>query len=274
MSVNRRLLGAAGATGAIALVAALFATIGGITPGNAASAQYGPQNTGSPTISGTAQEGSTLTASTGQWSSTTSITYAYQWQQCDSTGASCSAISKATGSTYVVQTTDVGKTLRVAVTATTADGNATATSAPTAVVTAKQPAGPAGQIKLPNGKTSVPVTSLSLPYRLVVNSVSFSPSTVVSRSPVQMQVLVTEASTGFVVRDALVYVTGVPFGRIQQSPEVQTNEDGVATITLQPTARLPLQKGYLLTMFVRARKSGDNLLAGISTRRLVSLHIG
>jgi Ig domain of plant-specific actin-binding protein len=274
MSLNRRLLGAVGATGALALIVALFAAIGSVTPGNAASSQYGPQNTGSPAITGTAQEGSTLTASTGQWTSTNTITYSYQWQQCDSQGANCAAISKANGSTYVVQTGDVGKTLRVIVTATTSDGNASATSAPTAVVVAKQPAGPAGQIKVSNGKTSVPVSSLSLPYRLVVNSVSFSPATIVSRSPVQMQVLVTEATTGFVVRDALVYVTAVPFARLQQPPEVQTNQDGVATITLEPTARLPLQKGYLLTMFVRARKPGENPLAGISTRRLVSLHIG
>ena len=40
-----------------------------------------------PTISGTAQSGQTLTASPGSWSGTQPITYAYQWQRCNSSGA-------------------------------------------------------------------------------------------------------------------------------------------------------------------------------------------
>lgn len=282
MSVNRRFLGVAGVTGLLIAVVALFATLGGAASGpavanaateNASAAQYAPTNTGSPAISGTAQEGSTLTASNGSWTSSSTVTYTYAWQRCDANGANCAAISGATKSTYVLVSDDIGKTLRVAVGASNTDGSSSATSAQTAVVTAKTPAGPAGQVKLPDGKTSVPVTSLAPPYRLVVGSVKFSPATITSRQPIQMQVQVTEASTGFVVSGALVYVTAVPFGRITQPAEVQTNQEGIATVSIQPTAKLPLQKGYLLTMFVRARKAGDNVLAGISSRRLVSLRI-
>ena len=41
---------------------------------------------------------------------------------------------------------------------------------------------------------------------------------------------------------------------------------------MNPTANMPLKPGALV-VFVRARKPGDNLLAGVSTRRLVQVSI-
>jgi hypothetical protein len=273
--MTRRTWGIAGVTGLLVLAIALFATIGSAEPGSSSAAQYAPTNTAAPAISGTAQEGATLTTTNGQWTSTSAIAYSYQWQRCDTQGASCADITGATNNSYVAQTGDVGKTLRSVVAASNADGVSRAQSAPTAVVTSKstQSTGPAGQVKLPNGKTSVPASSLASPSRLVIDDVKFTPSTITSRAPLQMQVHVSEQATGFVVRDALVYVTAIPFGRIDQPAEVQTNQEGWATLTIQPTARLPLQKGYLLTSFVRARKAGDDVLAGISSRRLVSVRV-
>jgi Tol biopolymer transport system component/uncharacterized protein YukE len=93
-----------------------------------------------PTITGAPTGGTTLTASTGSWVSSSTITgYSYVWKRCDASGASCAAISGATSSTYRLTSSDVGSTVRVAVTATTADGSATAESAATAVVTAGPP---------------------------------------------------------------------------------------------------------------------------------------
>ena len=91
-----------------------------------------PGNTGAPTISGTAQQGQTLTASNGSWSNSPT-SYGHQWQDCSS---SCSNISGATGSTYNLQSSDVGDTIDVVVTATNAGGSGSATSAKTATVTA------------------------------------------------------------------------------------------------------------------------------------------
>jgi hypothetical protein len=62
------------------------------------------------------------------------MTYAYQWQRCNTTGGSCAAISGATAGSYALVAADVGSTLRASVTVSNAAGSATASSDPTAVV--------------------------------------------------------------------------------------------------------------------------------------------
>ena len=96
-----------------------------------------PQNTTAPSISGTLRVGSRLKASSGSWSGTSPLTFAYAWQRCNASGANCAATS-ATGSTYVVGNGDAGSTLRVIVRAQNAAGAASAASAVTAVVPAKK----------------------------------------------------------------------------------------------------------------------------------------
>ncbi len=100
----------------------------------------GPVNTGLPTISGTTQDGQTLSATNGSWSGTAPFTYAYQWRRCDAAGATCSDVSGATNQTYVLTPADIGSTMRVVVTATNLAGSTDATSAQTGVVTAISPA--------------------------------------------------------------------------------------------------------------------------------------
>jgi Glycosyl hydrolases family 18 len=93
-----------------------------------------PIDTTLPTISGTAQVGNALTASTGSWANQPS-SYAYQWQDCTSS-TSCSNIGGATSSTYTLQSSDAGKTVDVVVTATNAGGSTFVTSAQTPTVPA------------------------------------------------------------------------------------------------------------------------------------------
>jgi hypothetical protein len=93
-----------------------------------------PVSTSPPTITGTAQQGQTLTGSNGSWSNEPT-SFAYQWQRCDTTGASCAPIAAATALSYVIVSADVGSTLRLAVTASNAAGSsAPASSVQTAVV--------------------------------------------------------------------------------------------------------------------------------------------
>ena len=89
-----------------------------------------------PAVSGTPQQGQTLTASTGTWNGTAPMTYAYQWFYCDQTGGNCAPIVGYTQSTYKPVVYDVGGRNKVRVTATNGAGSAQAYSALTAVVTA------------------------------------------------------------------------------------------------------------------------------------------
>jgi hypothetical protein len=93
-----------------------------------------PVNTAPPAITGTAQQGQTLTAQNGSWTNEPT-SFAYDWQRCDSTGANCAPISGATASTYVLGSPDAGSTLRASVIATNGGGESEpAISAQSAVV--------------------------------------------------------------------------------------------------------------------------------------------
>jgi hypothetical protein len=233
-----------------------------------------PANSSPPTISGTPQEGQALTASPGSWSGTQPITFAYQWRRCDRNGGSCAAIANATGQAYTLTSAEIGQTVRVRVTARNSVGARSSTSVPSAVITRAAPPGPEGQIRLPNGKISIPITSVDLPARLVIDQVRFSPNPVTSRRGAITARFRVADTRGFVVRDVLVFALGVPYNRIQNVSEQAAGTDGWVNLTLQPTAKLPLRNGFFLTVFVRARKSGDNLLAGVSARRLVQVRLG
>ncbi len=99
-----------------------------------------PVNNSLPSISGTAQQGTQLSASTGSWSDSPT-SYAYQWQDCNSSGLSCSNVaSGGTSSTYTPAGSEIGDTLEVTVTATNAGGTSIPwSSAPTALVLVEAP---------------------------------------------------------------------------------------------------------------------------------------
>ena len=118
-----------------------------------------PASTVLPVISpSTPQQGVLETTTNGTWSNSPT-SYAYQWQDCNSSGESCANISGATSSSYTPVAGDVGHTLVVRVTATNAGGSATATSAARSVVV---PPAPVNSV--------LPVISPSAPQQGVVES--------------------------------------------------------------------------------------------------------
>ena len=143
----------------LGLVAGIVAALSLVVAGSAsARAAAAPANTSAPTISGTAQQGQTLTASTGTWSGSAPIQFAYQWQSCDGHGGGCANLNGSTSATYAVQKQDVNQTLRVVVTATNNEGASTAISAVTVPVTAA-PAPPPAPKPTPAPKAAAPVNT-------------------------------------------------------------------------------------------------------------------
>jgi hypothetical protein len=248
------------------IVLLLAAAAGLATKGNATS-QVRPVNQSPPTISGTPEEGQTLTASNGRWTGTEPITYAYSWRRCDANGGSCSAIGGANERTYVLKRPDVGNTIRVRVTATNRDGSANATSVPSAVVrAAPRPGGCAGNAPLQ-------VASIAPPERLSINQGQITPSPV-GRSTQSITVRFQVTCGGKAVQGALVYATAVPFNQFTIPAEQTTGADGNAQLTMTRLSGFPAaRRQQLLVVFSRARKPGENPLGGISTRRLVSFRV-
>jgi sugar lactone lactonase YvrE len=96
-----------------------------------------PSNLVPPEVTGSAQVGVTLFATTGTWVGSGPPSYAYRWQRCGTTG--CEAINGAAGegSSHLLTEEDRGKTLRVVVTASNHWGSLAVTSAASPVISAR-----------------------------------------------------------------------------------------------------------------------------------------
>ena len=262
-------------TNLVALLAAAAVTVLAIAGLSTAASSSAPVNTGEPKISGTAQEGQTLSGSSGTWTGTGTITYAYRWRRCNAQGNGCSNIGGADSSNYQLKTADVGHTVRIRVTAKNADGSASSDSNQSAVVTAKTTTPPPVTNGCPtSGSGTIDVSTIAPPARLLVDGQTVSPTVITrSTSDVTLRFHVS-ACSGRSISGALVYATAVPFSQFSIPPEAQTGSDGWATLTMHQDRYFPASsRQQLLAVFVRARKSGESLLGGVSTRRLVSFPV-
>jgi uncharacterized delta-60 repeat protein len=97
-----------------------------------------PSNIAHPAVNGTNKEGQALTATNGAWTQAPTA-FAYQWQQCDPSGAGCRNIASATGTRYTPNAFDVGHALRAIVVATNRGGSMAAASPPTAAIVSNKP---------------------------------------------------------------------------------------------------------------------------------------
>ena len=235
---------------------AAFAAIAGL---GTAARLAPPANTAPPTISGTAQQSQTLTTTNGTWTGTPN--FAYQWLRCNTSGNNCSPITGARSRTYTLRGADVGNTIRSRVTASNSDGSTSATSAPTAVVTRS------GATGCPTGTGPVSASAISPPARLTVDGQSLAPVPVGRSTQSLTARFHVSACSGRTVQGALVYVTAVPFNQFSIPPEASTGADGWVQVSMNRLRGYPAaRRQRLLVMFVRARKQGEDLLGGISTR--------
>jgi hypothetical protein len=112
----------------VALAALLTAAASGAAGGPSASAP--------PTVTGVLQQGKKLTALTGKWTGTGTITYAFQWYRCDVNASHCSSIHGATKPAYTMVAKDVGKTIALTVRASDPTGTGESYAAAAGLVAA------------------------------------------------------------------------------------------------------------------------------------------
>jgi hypothetical protein len=257
--------------GVLAATAAFAAAMLVGTGQGTAATQAKPVNQRPPTVTGTPQVGSTLTAREGEWTGNPTD-YDYAWRRCDSDGGSCSLISGAEEKTYLLKQVDQGNTIRARVTAQNADGRTTATTVPTAVIReAPTPPPPSAN---PCDKNPAVASELKAPERLLIAGQQVSPNVIVSSTDAIVARYRVTACDGKPVQGALVYVTAVPYNMFSVPPEATTGTDGWAELRMSRERGFPATpRQQLLVMFVRARGPGGNLLGGISTRRLVSFPV-
>jgi hypothetical protein len=261
-----------------ALAVLLFALTAGIGSARTAVA---PKNTQPPTITGKAQVGELLKADPGTWTGTPAPTFTYQWRICDQNGGACHDIAGATGNEYTLKSGDQGNTIRVQVTGKNTDGTDTATSVPSGVIAAAS-ATPAptpapsgnGCPKLAAGASAVAVTDVSAPARLQVDQMQANPSVITAGTKTFTVKFHVSDTCGSAVKGAQVYATGVPYNMLSIPSQQQTDDSGWVTMQFNTLRGFPATPHQgLLVMFVRAAKQGDPILAGISTRRLVSFRV-
>ncbi len=231
-----------------------------------------PQNTAKPSLTGISKVGQTVTVCCGSWSGTQPIALVFRWVRCGANGAApCTTITGATQQSYTLTAAELGGTVEAFVTATNAYGSIETSTPPSGTVIRAEPL---GAVKLANGRISIPVTSVALPQRLVIAGISLNPSRIRSRVRGTTITVRVVDSRGYLVRGALVSVTGFPAAWLKPVPSRRTAVDGTLKLRLLPTAKLPLKKDGSLALFVRVRKPGANPFAGISASRMFRVGLG
>ncbi|HEY8774420.1 MAG TPA: hypothetical protein VIM05_07630 [Gaiellaceae bacterium] len=272
------LLGGVFGAGVGAVVVSALAIFAGA---GIAAGQAKPVNASPPTITGTPQEGKTLTGNRGSWDNTPTD-YNYFWRRCNGGGNNCSGIGGANALTYTLRAGDVGSTIRFRVVAKNADGQNDADSAPTDVIQkASTPTPPPTTTTTPSRGSGCPaggnpdqVANINAPASLILDAQTSDPSVVTAGVETLVVRYHVTSTCGGPVQGALVYATATPFNQFAIPPEVPTGADGWAELRFQRLSGFPVSsRQQLIAMFARARKPGQSILLGIAARRLFSIPV-
>ena len=206
-------------------------------------APLAPAPTAAPTISGLAMVDQSLTATRGTWSGSQPLTVGLEWLRCDAAGENCQGLG-VTADTYTVGAVDVGKTIRVRITAANLAGARGALSDPTAVVSALRPT---------EQNPTIAAAKVTAPHKLVIDQVK-APARFTGRA-MRVTLRVTD-SRGFLVQGALVTASTLPATAFGAPAEFTTGADGLATLEFKKGAKVKAAI-KVVTVVVIARRPGD-----------------
>jgi hypothetical protein len=205
-------------------IAAALVAAAGILAGDAAGEM--PTNRDAPTVTGALLVGATLTGHNGSWlysdgsSCRTECEYFFAWQRCVP-GGGCTAIPGADSRAYVVSAADVGRSLRVVVTARKYDCNAQNQDCRHVLVSAV------------SSLTEVVPAPPPPPLRLAIDQLSAAAA---PGGRVAVALRVTDG-TGHGVRGARVSLSPVVRGTLAAPRPVLTGRNGAAGFLLERRAR-------------------------------------
>ena len=206
-------------------------------------APLAPAATAAPTISGLAMVDQSLTATRGTWSGSQPLTVGLEWLRCDVDGENCQGLG-VIADTYTVGAVDVGKTIRVRITAANLAGARAALSDATAVVSALRPT---------EQNPSIAAAKVTAPHKLVIDQVK-APARFSGRA-MRVTLRVTD-SRGFLVQGALVTASTLPATALVQPAEFTTGADGLVTLEFKKGAKVKAAI-KVVTVVVIARRPGD-----------------
>jgi hypothetical protein len=212
------------------------------------AAPAAPAVTAAPTISGLPMVDQKLTATRGTWGGSQPLTLALQWQRCDGSGQNCQDLGLS-GDLYTVIRFDVGKTLRVRVTAVNAGGAREVFSATTPVVSELMPTGQS---------PTLAASKVSAPHRLVVDQITPTPQRLTRRTTVDVKLRVSD-TRGFLIQGAIVTAVVLPAGSLVPPAAAESDEQGLVTLTFSPGRKFNTKKLKLVTIVVTARRPGDRV---------------
>jgi len=126
----------------------------------------------------------------------------------------------------------------------------------------------------PAGPGPDQVAAVTLPAQLVLDGQQSTPALVERGTDLLTLRYHVSDTCGHSVQGALVYVTAVPFNQFSIPSEQTTGADGWASLSMVRLGGFPASpRQQLLALFVRARKPGEPLTAGIAARRLFSVSV-
>jgi hypothetical protein len=204
-----------------------------------------PAATAAPAISGLAMVEQTLTATLGTWSGSQPLTVGLEWLRCDAQGESCQGLG-ITANTYTVGAVDIGKTMRVKVTAANLAGARAALSDPTAVVDSLKPT---------EQNATIAAARVTAPHKLVIDQVK-TPARFTGRA-MRVTLRVTD-TRGFVVEGAFVTATTLPATALTPPAAFTTTADGLVTLEFKRGTKVKAAI-KVVTVVVIARRPGDKL---------------